>query len=63
MTPDSDIKKTLTRTEKINYRGQVVQRKEQITLTGDELTNLRNFFPVIDHFIYFQRYKYCQNVS
>ena len=40
-----------------------MQRKEQIALSGDELTILRNFFPVIDQFIYFQRHKYCQNVA
>ena len=63
MTPESDIKITLIRTEQINCRGQVVQRKEQNTLSGDELTNLRIFLPVIDQFVYFQRYKFCQNVS
>ena len=63
MTPESDIKVTLTRTEQINCRGQVVQRKGQIILSGDELTILRNFFPVIDQFIYFQRHKFSQNVG
>ena len=63
MTPESDIKVTLTRTEQINCRGQVVQRKGQITLSGDELTILRNFFTVIDQFIYFQRHKFSQNVG
>ena len=43
MTPESDIKITLTRTEQINCRGQVVQRKGQIILPGDELTILRIF--------------------
>ena len=63
MTRESDIKITLTRTEQINCRGQVVQRKEQITLSGDGMTILRNFIEVIDQFIYFQRHKYCQNVG
>ena len=58
MTPESDIKITLTRTEQINCRGQVVQRKEQITLSGDELIlKKKKFFPVIDQFICFQRHK------
>ena len=44
-TPESDIKITLTRTEQSDCRGEVVQRKEQFTLSGDELNILRIFFP------------------
>ena len=48
MNPESDIKISLTRVERIDCRGQVVQRKEQITLSEEELTTLRKFFPAID---------------
>ena len=44
ITQESDIKISLTRTDQINCRGQVLQRKEQITLSEEELTILRNFF-------------------
>ena len=63
MNPESEIKISLTRDEQIDCRGRVVQRKEQITLSEEELTTLRRFFPVIDQFIYFQRLKFIQNVS
>ena len=63
MNPVSDIKISLIRVERTNCRGQVVQRKEQITLSEEELTTLRMFFPVIDQFIYFQQFKFTQIVS
>ena len=55
MTPESNINISLTRIERIDCRDQVVQRKEQVTLSEEELCTLRRFFPVIDQFIYFQR--------
>ena len=58
MNPESDIKTLLTR---VDCRGQVVQLKEQITLSEEELTTLRRFFPVIDQLIYFQRFKFFQS--
>ena len=63
MTPESNIKISLTRIERIDCRGQVVQRKEQVTLSEEEACTLRRFFPVIDQFIYFQRFKYISNVT
>ena len=63
MTPESNIKISLTRIERIDCRGQVVQRKEQVTLSEEELCTLRRFFPVIDQFIYFQRFKYISKVT
>ena len=63
MTPESDIKISLTRIECVDCRDQIVQRKEQVVLSEEELTTLRRFFPVIDQFIYFQRFKYIGNDS
>ena len=61
MTPETNIKISLTRIERIDCRGQVVQRKKQVTLSEEELCTLRRFFPVIEQFIYFQRFKYISN--
>ena len=46
MTPERAIKMTLTKTERNNCRGQNVQRKEQSTLSREELkiTILGSFF-------------------
>ena len=63
MNPESDIKKPLTRVERIDCRGQLVERKEQMTLSEEDYKTLRRFFPVIGQFIYFQRFKFIQNVS
>ena len=63
MTPENAIKISLTRIERVDCRGLIVQRKEQVVLSEEELTTLRRFFPVIDQFIYFQRFKYMGNVS
>ena len=63
MTPESDIQISLTQIERVDCRGQIVQRKEQVVLSEEELTTLRRFFFVIDQFIYFQRFKYIGNVS
>ena len=51
MTPKSNTKISLTRIERIDCRGQVVQRKEQVTLSEEELCTL------------FQRFKYISNVT
>ena len=48
MTPESNIEISLTRIERIDCRGQVVQRKEQVTLSEEELCTLRRFFSVIE---------------
>ena len=48
MTPESNIKISLTRIERIDCRGQVVQRIEQVTLSEEELCTSRMFFLVID---------------
>ena len=45
MTPESNIKISLTRIERTDCRGQVVQRKEQVTLSEEELCTLRRFSP------------------
>ena len=63
MTPESNIKISLTRIERIDCRGQVVQRKEQVTLSEEELCTLRRFCPVIDQLIYFERFKYISNFT
>ena len=48
MTPEVDIKISLNRIERIDCSGQIVQRKEQITVCEEELSTLKRFFPVID---------------
>ena len=63
MTPEGDIKISLTRIERIDCSGQIVQRKEQIIISEEELSTLKRFFPVIDQFVYFQRFKFIRNVS
>ena len=63
MTPVGDIKISLTRIERIDCSGQTVQRKEQIIISEEELSTLQRFFPVIDQFVYFQRFKFIRNVS
>ena len=60
MTPESYEKKSLTRSEQIECQSQVLQLKK-LTLSGEELFNLRRFFPLIDQFIKFQHYNYNQN--
>ena len=63
VTPESDIKISLTRIERVDCRCQAVQRKVQVVLSEAELITLRRLFPVIDQFIYFQRFKYIGNVG
>ena len=63
MSPESDIKKSLPRVERIECQSQVVQLKKSITLSGEELYTLRRFFPLIDQFIKFQPYNYNQNIA
>ena len=46
MTPEGDIKISLTRIERIDCSGQIVQRKEQIIISEEELSTLKRFFPV-----------------
>ena len=58
-----DIKISLTRIERIDCSGQIVQRKEQVIISEEELSTLKRFFPVIDQFVYFQRFKFIRNVS
>ena len=60
MTPEGDIKISLTRIERIDCSGQIVQRKEQIIISEEELSTLKRFFPVIDQFVYFQRFKFIR---
>ena len=57
MTPEGDIKFSLTRIECIDCSGQIVQRKEQIIFFEEELSTLKRSFLVIDQFVYFQRFK------
>ena len=52
MTPEGYIKISLTRIERIDCSGQIVQRKEQIIISEEELSTLKRFFPVIDQFVY-----------
>ena len=47
MAPQSVIKKSLTRINRIDCRGQMVQRKQRTTLLGEELFTLGNVFPVV----------------
>ena len=47
MTPESNIKISLTRIERIDCRGQVVQRKEQVKLSEEELCTLKRFPPCL----------------
>ena len=61
MTPEADIKISFTRVERIDCIGQIVQRKEQII--EEELSTLTRFFPVVDQFVYLQRFKFIKNVS
>ena len=63
MTPEGDIKISLTKIERIVCSGQIVQRKEQIIISEEELSTLKSFFSVIDQFVYFQRFKFIRNVS
>ena len=63
MTPEGDIKISLTRIERIDCNGQLVQRKEQIIISEEELSTLKRFFPVIDQFVCFQRFKFIRNVN
>ena len=63
MTPEGDIKFSFTRIERIDCSGQYVQKKEQIIISEEELSTLKRFFPVIDQFVYFQRFKFIRNVS
>ena len=63
MNPESDINLSLTRVELIDCRGQVVQRREQITLSEEDVTTLRRFFPMMDQFTYFPWFKFIQNIS
>ena len=63
MIPEGDIKISLTRIERIDFSGQIVQRKEQIIISEEGLSTLKRFFPVIDQFVYFQRFKFIRNVS
>ena len=63
MTPEGVIKISLTRLERIDCSGEILQRKEQIIISEEELSTLRRFFPVMDQFIYFQRFKFNRNVS
>ena len=51
MTPEGDIKISLTRIERIHCSGQIVQRKEQTIVSQEELSTLKRFFPVIDQFV------------
>ena len=63
MTPEGDFKISLTKIERIDCNGQIVQRKEQIIISEEELSTLRRLFPVIDQFVYFQRFKFIRNVG
>ena len=63
MTPEGDIRISLIRIERIDCSSQIVQRKEQIIISEEELSALKRFFPVIDQFVYFQRFKFIRNVS
>ena len=62
MIPESDIKISLVRAERFDCSGQIVQRKEQIIISEEELSTLKSFFPVIDQFVYFQRFKLTENL-
>ena len=53
----------MTRIERIDCRGQVVQPREQITLPEGDLATLRRFSFFIDQPIYFQRFNYTGNFS
>ena len=63
MNPEGDKKLSLTRVERIDCSGPIVQRKKEIKISAEELSTLRKFFPVIDQFVYFQRFKFIRNVS
>ena len=63
MTPESDIKNSLTRIERIDCSGEIVQRKGQIIISEEELSTLKRFFPVNDQFVYFQRFKFIRKAS
>ena len=47
----------------MDSRGQIVQRKDYIILSGEELSTSKRLFPVIDQIIHFQRYKFIQEVG
>ena len=47
MTPEGDIKISLTRIERIDCSGQIVQRKEQIIISEEELSTLKRFFQLL----------------
>ena len=63
MTPERNIEISLTRIERIDCSGQIVQRKEQIIFSEKALATLERFFPVFDQFVYFQGFKFIKNVS
>ena len=63
MIPEGDIKISLTKMEHNDCSGQIIQRKEQIIISEEELSTLKRIFPVIDQFVYFQRFKFIKNVS
>ena len=39
MTPEGDIKTSLTKIERIDCSGQIVQKKEQIIISEEELSS------------------------
>ena len=57
------MKNSLTRIERIDCSGEIVQRKEQIIISEEELSTLKRFFPVNNQFVYFQRFKFIRKVS
>ena len=63
MTPAGDITILLPRIEHDDCSGKIVQRKEQIINSEEELSTIKIFFRVIDQFVYFRRFKFIRNVS
>ena len=47
MTPEGDSKIPLTRIERFDCSGQLVQRKEQILISEEELFILKRFFQLL----------------
>ena len=63
MTPEVDIKISLTSMVRIDCSGQIVRRKEQFIISGEILSWSKRFFLVVDQFVYFQIFKYIRIVS
>ena len=57
LTSEGDIMFSLTRLKRTDCSGQTFQREEQKKISEEEL------FPLVDQFVYFQRFKFIRKVS